>query len=196
MATMHAPPGPALTQIRPPATRPRFIDYLFVWLGVGLSALFAEMADLRTVLRQGTPTPALHAVLHVLPAILFLPVGVILFWPIFYVSQWLSGRRQTLTIGEWLLGLAWLAAIAFSLWCVLKGTGNLPEFLSGPEFKKYAVLAYILFMLSVGALAAVIWLVGLVARWQQPWTHTLSLALMVWPALPLLAVWLGNIKLE
>ncbi len=193
---MHAPPGPALTQIRPPATRPRFIDYLFVWLGVGLSALFAEMADLRTVLRQGTPTPALHAVLHVLPAILFLPVGVILFWPIFYVSQWLSGRRQTLTIGEWLLGLAWLAAIAFSLWCVLKGTGNLPEFLSGPEFKKYAVLAYILFMLSVGALAAVIWLVGLVARWQQPWTHTLSLALMVWPALPLLAVWLGNIKLE
>ena len=193
---MQSPVSPAATQVSEPTTRPRLVDYLFLWIGVGLSALFAEMADLRTVLREGTPGPALHAVLHVLPALLFLPVGVILFWPVFHATQWITGRRQGLTVGEWLLGLAWLAAIAFALWCIGKGTGSLPEFLSGPQFKKYAVLGYILFMLSVGALAAVIWLIGLVGRWRQPWTHTLGLALMMWPALPLLLVGLANIKLE
>ena len=49
---------------------------------------------------------------------------------------------------------------------------------------------------ELGMLAVVIWLIGLIARWQQPWTHTLSLALMIWPALPLLVIWLKNIKME
>jgi hypothetical protein len=181
---------------RAPASCPGLIDYLLLWLGVGISAILAPMTGLRMVLPGSDPGPFWPTLRDVLPALLFLPIGVILCWPIFYTTQWLRGRRGGLTAGEWLLGLAWLAALAFAGWSAGKGAGILPGFFTEDDFKKYAVLGYILFMLSMGALALAIWLIGLVGRWQQPWTHTLSLALMIWPALPLLVVWLGNIKME
>ncbi len=189
-AERSAPPD------REPAAQPGLFDYLFLCLGVGVSAVLADMTGLKTKLPEGTYGPATQALLNTLPTLLFLPVGVILCWPIFHALQWIGGRGQGLTTGEWLLGLAWLGALAFAGWCVGKGTSSLPEFLTDDDFTKYAVLGYILFMLSMGALALVIWLIGLVARWQQPWTHTLSLALMLWPALPLLVIWLGKIKME
>ncbi|MCI0681772.1 MAG: hypothetical protein L0Y71_06685 [Gemmataceae bacterium] len=195
MTTTQPHPHP-MPPDRPLASRPGLIDYLLIWLGVGVSALFARMTGLRMVLPEGDPGPAWQALCEVLPALLLLPVGVILFWPIFYTTQWLCGRRSGLTAGEWLLGLAWLGALAFAGWAVGKGTDALSGFLVEDAFKRHAVLGYILFMLSMGALAVLIWLVGLIGRWQQPWTHTLSLALMLWPAAPLLVVWLGNIKME
>ena len=84
----------------------------------------------------------------------------------------------------------------YLLWSVGKGTGSLPDFLTDDDFKKYVVLGYILFMVSMGTLAVVIWLFSLITRWPRPWTHTLGLALMIWPAAPLLVVWIGNIKME
>lgn len=192
-ATASAP-QPALRYVEA-ASAPCLLDYLFLFLGVGISALLAKMAGLQMLLPTD-PTPGLQAVRDVLPTLLFLPVGVILFWPIFYTTQWLRGRRDGLSVGEWLMGLAWLGALAFTAWCIGKGTETLPGFFTEDDFKKYAVLGYILFMLSMGTLALVIWLIGLVGRWQQPWTHTLSLALLLWPALPLLVVWLGNLKME
>lgn len=184
------------TTAREPGSQPSVFDYLFLFLGIGISALLSDMTGLKTKLVDGVPGPATQALLDVLPALLFMPVGVILFWPVFYGTQWLAGRSRGLSAGEWLIGLAWLAALAFAGWCIGKGTGSLPEFLTDDDFKRYAVLGYILFMVSMGALALVIWLFGLVARWQQPWTHTLSLALVLWPALPLVVIWLGNIKME
>ena len=189
METTSAPPAD-------PATRPRVVDFLLLWVGLGISALLADMSGLRTVQPQGEPGAALQALLRVLPTLLFLPVGVALFWPCFYMTQWLSGRRQGPTAAEWLLGLAWLGALALTGWCVGKGLGHLPELLTDDDFKRHVVLGYILFMISMGCLALLIWLIGLVGRWRQPWTHTLSLALMLWPAAPLLIVWWGNIKME
>lgn len=181
---------------REPASQPRLLDYLCLLMGVGISALLADMSGLKMRLPEVPERAALTTILRVLPTLLFLPVGVVLLWPIFSMTQWLTGRSQGLTAGEWLLGLAWLGALVFAAWCIGMGTGSLPGFLSDDDFKKYAVLGYILFMLSMGTLAVAIWLIGLVGRWQQPWTHTLSLALMIWPALPLLAIWLGHIKME
>ena len=193
---LNQTPDRAAAPQREPGSQPRLLDYLCLLLGVGASLWLADMTGLRTRWPEQTPGPALEALLNVLPALLFLPLGVILCWPIFSATQWLTGRRQGLTAGEWLLGFAWLGALAFAGWCIGKGTGILPDFLTDDEFKKYAILGYILFMLSMGTLALAIWLIGLVARWPQPWTHTLSLALMIWPALPLLVIWLGKIKME
>src|SRR5262245_55226443 len=184
MMTTQPQPQP-MPADRALASRPSLIDYLLAWLGVGISALVARMTGLQMILPDSEPSPLWQALRDVLPALLFLPVGVILCWPIFYTTQWFRGRRGGLTAGEWLLGLAWLAALAFAGWSAGKGAGILPGFFTEDDFKKFAVLGYILFMLSMGALALTIWLIGIVGRWQQPWTHTLSLALIIWPALPL-----------
>lgn len=195
MATAYSPQQPTAAALEPP-TRPRLFDFLFLFAGVGASAYLAKMTGLTMSVAAGEPSAMLQTLLDILPTLLFLPVGIILGWPIFYATQWLCGRQRGLTMGEWLLGLAWLAALVFTGWCVGKGTGNLPEFLTGADFKRHAVTGYIIFMFSMGALALVIWLISMLARRGQPWTHTLGLALMVWPAVPLLIVWLGNIKME
>lgn len=186
--------NPAPTAVRlEPASCPRIVDYLLIWAGVGASAGLVELIELRAAVRTPETGTLLQVLLHALPTGLLLPVGIILMWPLFYTTQWLCGRRQGLTLGEWLLGLAWLAALAFTIWAIGKGTGS---YLTDPDFKQYAVLGYMLFMISMGALAVLIWLVCLVSRTPRPWTHTLSLSLMIWPAVPLLIVWAGSIKLE
>jgi hypothetical protein len=50
--------------------------------------------------------------------------------------------------------------------------------------------------LALAALALLIALVGLVGRWRQPWTHTFCLALLLWPVLPVAALFLWDIKLQ
>jgi hypothetical protein len=190
--TPRTTPAPALE----PPPQPALIDYLLVFLGLGISTALADMSGLRTLGPGTTPAALLQVLLRALPTLLFLPVGVALFWPIFYLTQWLRGRRQGLSAGEWLLGLTWLAALALAAWCAGKGLGWLSGFLAEDDFKKHVILGYIIFMISMGCLALLLWLLGLVTRWRQPWTHTLSLALMLWPAAPLLVVWLGNMKLE
>jgi len=196
MATVYSPQPPPAAALEPPS-RPRLFDWLILFAGIGASAYLAKMTGLVMTLPPAIePNAALQTLLDILPMLLFLPVGVVLCWPIFYATQWVCGRRQSLTMGEWLLGLAWLAALVFTGWCVGKGTGSLPELVTDADFKRHAVTGYVIFMFSMGALALVIWLVGLLGRRRQPWTHTLGLALMIWPAVPLLIVWLGNIKME
>jgi hypothetical protein len=194
MATAYSPQPPPAATVEPPS-RPRLFDYLFLFAGVGASAYLTKMTGLTMTLAAGEPSAMLQTLLDILPTLLFLPVGIILGWPIFYATQWLCGRRRGLTMGEWLLGLAWLAALVFTGWCVGKGTEILP-FFDDAEFKRHVVHGYNIFMFSMGALALVIWLISMLARRGQPWTHTLGIALMMWPALPLLIVWLGNIKME
>jgi len=121
-----------------------------------------------------------------------LPVGVILLWPLFFTLQKTLGRAQGLTSAEWLWGLAWLGSLAIVVWIVLVSTGNAPEFLS----KSNVMLGYALASLSLGLNALLIFLVGLVGRWAAPWTHTFSLALLIWPALPLALLWVLDLKLE
>ena len=156
MATQFTPQEPAAAPVEP-ATQPRLFDYLFLWVGVGVSAYLAKMTGLTMTLATAEPSAMLQALLDILPTLLFLPVGIILLWPIFFATQWLCGRRQSLTAGEWLLGLAWLAALVFAGWCVAKGTGNLPD----DGFKRYVVQGYLIFMVSMGALALLFWVLGL-----------------------------------
>jgi hypothetical protein len=197
MKPSNAPSPAAQIQASPPlaVSRPRLFDYGLIWVGVGVSAVLAELSGLRA--RSPTPPgPGLEACLRAVPFLLLLPVGVILCWPLFYLSQWVLGRRHGLSAGEWLLGLAWLGALGFSFWIVGRGASSLPEPLTSDAAKQTVVFGYILTMLSLGALAVVVALIGMIGRWPQPWTHTLSITLLVWPAAPLLVVWLMGIRFE
>jgi hypothetical protein len=187
-------PLPAAAQRAKPApvSRPTWLDYLFMLVGCGVSLFLAELSGLRAVSLSPTIDPAW---LRILPALLLLPVGILLLWPLFYTTQRVVGRPQHLTIGEWLWGVAWLLVLALTTWIVWKYWGNPPEMLVSDSFQKHMILGYILGVLSLGGIALLLGLTDLIARWQQPWTHVFGLALLLWPVLPLAALWAWEIQM-
>jgi hypothetical protein len=197
------PPPPRVVVATTPPTRelpsrPRVLDFLCIAVGVMLSRLLSDMAGLHAT----TSGPQIQAgqlqglLVPALPFALFLPVGVVLFWPIFYVNQWILGRRQGMSSAEWLLGLSWLVFSALTVWILLKGTGHLPEMLAGANVRKYVVAGYMLYMIAMAALALLLFLFDVCAGWTQPWTQALTIALMLWPMLPLACLWGMGLKLE
>jgi hypothetical protein len=175
-------------------SRPRFLDYFLILVGSGFSLVLAELSGLRA--SSETPGRFLGALSHVFPQLLFFPLGILLFWPVFYTTQKIFGRKQALTVAEWLWGLAWLADLFLTAWILWKGLGTTPGFLGTPGFQNGVMLGYLIVALSLAAIAFIVLIINLFGRWPQPWTHSFSLALMIWPVVPLLLLWLGNIKLE
>jgi hypothetical protein len=163
--------------------------------GCVLSLVLAQLSGLRAVPTPQTPPDAYEPLVTLLPQCLLLPVGLILLWPLFYSTQRALGRDQPVTAGEWLLGLAWLAALALAGGIVWQHWGTLPAFL-GEYLRDYLVRWHMLGALSLAALAAVIWLIDLAGRWAQPWTDRLALALLMWQAAPFALIWLWQIRLE
>src|SRR5262249_11361120 len=111
-----------------------------------------------------------------------LPEGIILFWPFFFGWQRLQGRAEGLTGGEWLWVLSWLGG------ALLTGVGGWQALLPLPgalqaHAAKPRLLWYMVFVPAMALLAAVLGLLGpFLGRRPTPWTHPLSLALMIWPA--------------
>ena len=184
----------SLTEAVQPVSRPRFLDYFLILLGSGLSLVLAELSGLRASAEP--PGRLMHALLHIFPHLLFLPLGILLWWPLFFTTQKIFGRKQPLTIGEWLWGLAWLVALFLTVWILWKGLGTAPGFLGTADFQKNVIVGYIIFAVSLAVIAVIVLVIGLFGRWPQPWTHHFSLALMIWPVAPLLLWWLAGIKLE
>jgi hypothetical protein len=176
------------------STRPRFLDYFLILLGSGFSLVLAEMSGLRAT--EETPGRFLGALMRVFPHLLFLPLGILLCWPMFYTTQKILGRQQTLTIAEWLWGLAWLADLFLTVWILWKGLGTAPGFLGTAGFQQGVFVGYIIFAVSLAVIALIVLVIDIFGRWPQPWTHAFGLALMIWPVVPLLVLLLGNIKLE
>jgi hypothetical protein len=170
------------------------VDFLLLFVGVLLSLLLADVSPIRAQVEE-TSHGFISRLVPLHHFFLFLPVGIVLLWPFFHILQRIKGRCDGLTIGEWLWALAWLADLFFSGWILWRGLGDPPEILASPEFQQGVVVSYVIFMLSMGTISLVLFLFDLVARWDQPWTHHLSLALMIWPAIPLGAQWAWNIKL-
>jgi hypothetical protein len=177
-------------------SRPRLLDYALILAGCSLSLLLADLSGWRAVAAGDASTPLLQAFLKIVPHMLFLPVGVLLFWPLFYATQKVLGRQQTLSAGEWLWGLAWLADLALTAWIAWQALGAPPEFLVAPGFRRGVLIGYVISVLALAVICVILALVGLVFRWQQPWTHSFGLMLMIWPVSPLAALWMQNVKLE
>jgi hypothetical protein len=177
-------------------SRPCFLDYFLILVGSGLSLWLAELSGLHAGTTSEIPDRFLAPLLRLFPHLLFLSLGILLWWPVFFTTQKIFGRQQALTVGEWLWGLAWLGALFLTAWIVWKGLGTAPGFLGTPDFQKGVIVGYIIFTLSMAVIAFLVLVINLFGRWPQPWTHHFSLALMIWPVLPLSMLWLLGIKLE
>src|SRR6516164_3779724 len=126
--------------------RPVWLDFFLILVGCALSLVLTDLAAFRAeptpdspswltadaeAARPGAAVPQ-RSLLNWLPHLLFLPLGVLLFWPAFYLTQRMGGRTVNLSIGEWLWGLTWLGAVVLTVWIVwqgVAGAGNMPEFL-------------------------------------------------------------------
>jgi hypothetical protein len=196
MNSTMSPASAAPVKPPPEATRPRFFDYLLILVGIAGSVFLGELSGLRARAAQPDVAPWEAALERAFPKLLLLPLGVVLVWPLFYLNQKILGRKRELTWAEWLWGLAWLGSLALAAWLVLNGLDAMPSFMTEAAFKNGVLFAYVLFVLSMGGLAALLFLVSLVGSRALPWTHMFGLALLMWPLLPLAAWWLLGMKLE
>ena len=168
-----------------PVSRPCFFDYLFLLGGMGLSLYLMQLAPIRAEPEAERTDRHVAGIIAFLPSLMRVPEGILLLWPVFFATQW-PGRSRGLTLGEWLGMLAWAGVVVLAMltaWDVLAG---LPGWLQ-PHAAKPRLLWYALFVPGMAALAAV-FLVVYLFRPPAPWTHSLGLALVLWPAGPALAV--------
>jgi hypothetical protein len=175
-----------------PASRPNVVDYFFLFVGCSLS-LYLMFLDPVHVKPKDTvgDNAFLRQVITLLPLPMRLTEGVVLMWPFFLVTQWLTGRSQGLTSAEWLWVVAWIGIAVLTglaAWDRYAGQ-TIPEFLRPLlTANRPRHLWYLVVVPSMGVLALLFLLLGALSRGQTPWTHPFSVMLMIWPALPLAAI--------
>ena len=169
-----------------PVSRPTLVDYLLILAGAALSAFATPYSGLHVEPQPDAPPFVLRS-LPLLPALLLLPLGMVLLWPLFYGTQWVLGRKQPLTWGEWLWGISWLGHLLLIGWVVWAALGQPPAFLN-PEPYRPPVVWAVLVVPSLALIALALALGGLFGARRPPWTHTFGLALALWPALPLAGI--------
>jgi hypothetical protein len=189
-----SPPPTSTPVAPPPALRPTRLDYFLILLGVALSLALAELSGYQARIPHNAPEWVPDIVCRLLPTFLFLPLGVVLFWPVFYITQRVLGRPQALTLGEWLWGVAWLGAVSLVVWITCLALASATEGVFTPEVRNAAFSAevkaavftgYAIGALTLAAVALLLNVLDLVGRKRKPWTHAFGLVLMLWPALPL-----------
>src|SRR5580704_10194581 len=87
-------PSPRFSRPYSPAYRPTLVDYLCMLIGFTVSLALAKWSDIQAKATQATPEGVQVQLLPLLPVLLLLPVGILLFWPWFFFTQWLRGRRE------------------------------------------------------------------------------------------------------
>src|SRR5690242_8412711 len=120
-----AMPDPSRVPTAAPASRPTLVDFLLLLTGCGLSLFLARLPLLREPAPRDFTLAAV--VVPVLPALLRLPEGLVLLWPLFYILQLALGRSQGLTAGEWLWVVAWLGTALVNVLAALVHAGAVPE---------------------------------------------------------------------
>jgi hypothetical protein len=192
-----APPAvPPPTDRYSPAHRPTWLDFCCLLLGFALSLILAEWSGFTARETERTPAFVKDHLLRVMPSMLFLPVGLVVFWPLFFLTQQVRGRSEPMSSGEWLWGVGWLVVLPWIAWVLWTYLDTPPEMLVSVSFRRGVVLGYAVGALALGALAGLLTLIGLFARWRPPWTHSLCLVLLIWPALPLAACLAWGIALQ
>lgn len=179
-----------------PLSRPLLGDYICMLLGFALSLYLTALSRLQPSFTLTNPSVFLMALGQILSFLLFLPLGVILFWPIFYVIGKLAGRSQGLALGEWLWGLSWLVTLFLTVWICWAASGAAPEAVTSKDFTQAVFTGYGVYLLAMSVVAFCVWIVSLFRATLYPWTHTFALALLVWPALPLILLWSMNWQLQ
>jgi hypothetical protein len=171
----------------PASLRPTLVDYIFLMGGICLSLYLMDIAPLRAEAAESEESPAARQVVEFLPRAMRLSEGVILLLPIFYATQQLRGRRQPLTGAEWLWVVSWVGVAVLSGVGISDLLGATPDMAQrwGSTLRR---LWYVVFVPSMGALALLLTLAGLLRRGPPPWTHSLGLTLVLWPLAPLAGI--------
>jgi hypothetical protein len=182
---MHRHPLPPRLSSVP--ARPALVDYVLLLSGCGLSLYLIELKPLHIHAAEGVETPLARYLVEFLPRPLRLTEGIVLLWPLFFLTQLVRGRREPLTAAEWLwvvscLGVALLTGLA--AW---ENSGSLPEGLQA-HADVPARLWYVVVVPSMAALAVLLGLAGLLRRGPAPWTHAFAVVLIVWPVGPLAGI--------
>ena len=164
-------------------SRPTLFDFILVVAGFGLSLVLSQTATLEMIATGKAPPAVVNYLVPILPQLLRLTEGVILLWPIFLLTQRLVGRKQGLTFGEWLWVVVWLVVATLNSLAWWQRWYSMPSFLRD-QLPQVFLIGYLVVMPSMAAIAVVLLLLGLMTRWQQPWTHNFGLVLIAWSAAP------------
>ena len=175
----------ALIAVAP--SRPTLLDYVLFLAGGSLSLFLMSFSPLLVKPSHDNWPASLNEFIAFLPAAMRLPEGIVLMGPLFYVTQLVRRRAWALTSLEWLWAISWLGVVVLAAVAAWHRSGTMPEFLE-PYAAMPRKLWYLIFVPSMGALAAVLGIVGMVRRAAVPWTHTFGMVLLVWPAAPLLGI--------
>jgi hypothetical protein len=187
--------APAKTAPRPYAPpRPTIVDYIILLFGFALSFYLIQVRPLPVQPADWVQDERARSFAAFLPDLMRLPQGVILMWPLFLIVQRLRWRKKNLTSIEWLWVLSWLGLALLAVLAVWDAPRGVPPYLQLPDSVMPYVGAavwwwYLLFVPVMAALGVLFWFFGLFARDPAPWTHSFGLALLLWPLLPLAAMW-------
>jgi hypothetical protein len=187
---------PAPTNPPSAATFPYWWDYLFMLLGCGISLVLAHFITLRVTRSDLTPDWLPNALIAELPRLLLLPVGIYLWWPVFFLLARFRGRSPQLSVAEWLWGFVWIFDLALVAILVWLRAGELPshvtDFIDRQTIREN--LEVIVRWLALGLAGSAVLIALLVRTSGAPksWTHHFAVALMLWPLVPVgLIVWCG-----
>jgi hypothetical protein len=163
------------------------VDYLLLLGGCGLSLYLMDLKPLHTGPAEGVSGDFARSFAVFLARPLRLTEGIILLWPAFYLTQLVRRRREPLTGAEWLWVVSWLGVALLTALAAWENAGTLPELLR-PYVQAPRKLWYVVFVPSMAALAVVLGFAGLLRRGPAPWSHTLAMALILWPIVPLAGI--------
>lgn len=193
-----AAPAPLATvsQAPPLFTTPTWLDFVLILLGVVLSLYLTNLAEVRVFRSTATPSWLGEGLAQAIPAVLLLPIGIYLWWPIFYSTARFRGRSENLTLVEYLWGTAWLIDLVVIGLIVGKHWEINLVVIDQTTIRSYASWGLLIIATGLAILGTLGGMAGLVQRTPRPWTHHLGIALMLWPVLPLLLIWIGRLRLE
>ena len=183
-----------------PAGFPFWLDYLFMLVGCAISLVLSKYTYTRITQTDVTPGWIPDPLIVVLPALLLLPVGIYLWWPVFFIATRFRGRTKDLTVAEWLWGVIWLLDLLLVLVIFWLYMGHVPEMLvdyvdmNMIRDNAGGVLRGL--SLCLAGLAIVIALLARLSRTPKSWTHHFALALMMWPLVPMGIIWWARLVVE
>jgi hypothetical protein len=178
---MRQKPPPA------PPTRPHLLDYFLLLGGFAVSLYLMDLHPWSVQPLDSITSEPWRRIIEFLPRLVRLPEGVILFFPLFFLPQFILGRRFEISTGEWLWIIAWCGTALLTGIAVTRALNGLPDW-----FAPYAQVVRLIWHVGFGTALAVVALVliiyNLFRRAPMPWTHGFGLALVVWPIPPLVGI--------
>jgi hypothetical protein len=158
---------------------------------VAISLLLCEISGVRDW-RLEQAKGIEHAFRAIMPRLRFLPVGIVLLLPLFFVGQCALGRKICLTLGEMLWCCAWLINVLFVMYItvasVMVGVHPYPR----PSF----LLPYLCLHGPISLGALVVLYRDFSHSRPVPWTHRFGVVLLSWTAIPLAIMFSAKIMLQ